>query len=185
MPPDPMTSPFVPVSPTRSRPASGALLQIVPSATCLHCDVCCRFPDRDSFLRPFFTADEIAAALKAGLAPDLFSNPGGTQIGVVQNPGGDGYVCPAFDTATSQCRIYDVRPLDCRLYPFALMWDAAHTHVMLGWDTKCPYMRDMPSPLIEQAVDDIAQWIEQDARMATLARFPTLICGITTSVSRR
>src|SRR5437868_9945275 len=32
-----------------------ALPQLVPSRTCLQCDVCCRFPDPDSSLRPYFT----------------------------------------------------------------------------------------------------------------------------------
>jgi len=95
-------------------------------------------------LRPFFTGDEIRAAVAAGLTPELFPTTEGTQIDLVPNPAGEGYVCPAFDTETSHCRIYEVRPLDCRLYPFALMWDAERTHVLLGWDTKCPYMRDAP-----------------------------------------
>ncbi|ULA60450.1 MAG: hypothetical protein LZF60_250028 [Nitrospira sp.] len=171
-----MTSPLVPISPARpTRPVGQSLLQIVPSTTCLHCDVCCRFPERDSFLRPFFTGDEIRAALAAGLTPELFPATEGTQISLVQNPAGEGYVCPAFDSETSHCRIYEVRPLDCRLYPFALMWDAERTHVLLGWDTKCPYMREASASLVDQAADAVAQWIEQDERVAMLARYPRLI----------
>ncbi len=171
-----MTSPLVPASPMISpRPVGHSLLQIVPSAACLRCDVCCRFPEKDSFLRPFFTADEIQGAVAAGLAPELFPSPDGTQINLVPNPSGEGYICPAFDSTTSQCRVYDVRPLDCRLYPFALMWDRAHTQVVLGWDTKCPYMRDASSSLVEQAAEAVAQWIEQDNSVATLAQYPRLI----------
>ncbi|MBI4001530.1 MAG: DUF2156 domain-containing protein [Nitrospira defluvii] len=154
---------------------AGSLLQIVPSATCLHCEVCCRFPERDSFLRPFFTAEEIENATTAGLSPKHFSNPAGTQIDLVQNPVDEGYICPAFDPATSHCRIYDVRPLDCRLYPFALMWDAMHAQVVLGWDTKCPYMRDLSSPATNQAAHELAQWIEKDTTVEILARYPRLI----------
>lgn len=154
---------------------AGSPLQIVPSATCLHCEVCCRFPERDSFLRPFFTAEEIETAIAAGLAPEHFSTAAGTQINLVPNPTDEGYVCPAFDSATSHCRIYDVRPLDCRLYPFALMWDAAHVHVVLGWDTKCPYLRETIPAAIDRAADEIAQWLEQEARVATIARYPRLI----------
>lgn len=154
---------------------AGSPLQIVPSTTCLHCEVCCRFPERDSFLRPFFTAEEIETAIAAGLGPEHFQTKAGTQINLVPNPRAEGYICPAFDPATSECRIYDVRPLDCRLYPFALMWDAMHAHVVLGWDTKCPYMRDLSSPVINQAVNEVAQWIEQDTAMAAITRYPRLI----------
>lgn len=171
-----MTRPLVPISPASpARRVGQSLLQIVPSTTCLHCDVCCRFPEQDSFLRPFFTAHEIQDAVTAGLAPDLFPTTGGAQIDLVPSPAGEGYVCPAFDSATSHCRIYDVRPLDCRLYPFALMWDAERTHVVLGWDTKCPYMREASSSLVGEAADAVAQWIEQDEQVATLARYPRLI----------
>jgi Fe-S-cluster containining protein len=154
---------------------AGSPLQIVPSQVCLHCDVCCRFPERDSFLRPFFTAEEIKTATAAGLSPDHFSNAAGTHIDLVPNPVDEGYICPAFDPATSHCRIYDVRPLDCRLYPFALMWDVGHTQVVLGWDTKCPYMRDLSSPLIDQTAEEIALWIEEDDTIEVLARYPRLI----------
>ena len=171
-----MTSPLVPVSSASpARPVGQSLLQIVPSTACLQCDVCCRFPEHNSFLRPFFTGDEIQAALAAGLRPELFPTTEGAQIELVPNPVGEGYICPAFDTATSHCRIYDVRPLDCRLYPFALMWDAERTHVVLGWDTKCPYMRESRPSLVDQAADAVAHWIEQDERVATLARYPRLI----------
>ncbi|CAE6754326.1 conserved hypothetical protein [Nitrospira defluvii] len=176
MPPQRMTSPFVQATPAiPSRPVGQSLLQIVPSTACLHCDVCCRFPESDSFLRPFFTADEIRLAVGAGLAPERFSDVEGAQIEVVPNPSGEGYLCPAFDPATSHCRIYDRRPLDCRLYPFALMWDASHTQVLLGWDTKCPYMRDLPSAPIEQAAEGTARWIEEDATLEILARYPRLV----------
>jgi len=171
-----MTSPPVPVSPASpARPVGQSLLQIVPSTACVQCDVCCRFPERDSFLRPFFTREEIQGAVTAGLPPGLFPTDEGAQIDLVPNPVGEGYLCPAFDPATSHCRIYDARPLDCRLYPFALMWDAERAHVVLGWDTKCPYMREAPSSLVDEAAASVAEWIEQDERLATLARYPRLI----------
>ena len=42
--------------------------QIVPSRVCFTCDVCCRFPERDSPLRPYFTREEIQAAFEIGRA---------------------------------------------------------------------------------------------------------------------
>lgn len=59
---------------------------------------------------------------------------------VVPHPSGEGYLCPAFDPETSECRIYKVRPLDCQIYPFVLMWDQEHQSVLLGWDIKCPFL---------------------------------------------
>ena len=99
MPPQLMTSPIRSSfrGGVRHGPSVRCPLQIVPSTACLHCDVCCRFPESTSFLRPFFTADEIqSAVLKAGLSPGLSSRCGGAQIELVPNPSGEGYLCPAF-----------------------------------------------------------------------------------------
>ncbi|MFM8551179.1 MAG: hypothetical protein ACKOCD_02535, partial [Nitrospiraceae bacterium] len=64
--------------------------QCVPSRVCVSCDVCCRFPEPDSFLRPYFTAEEIAQAAAQGIDPALFPDPAGSQIGLVPNPSGEG-----------------------------------------------------------------------------------------------
>src|SRR2546422_7062432 len=95
--------------------------QIVPSRVCFTCDVCCRFPERDSPLRPYFTREEIQAAIARGISPDAFPDHTGSKVAVV--PQGEGYRCPAFQPETGRCGIYEDRPLDCRLYPVAVMWD--------------------------------------------------------------
>ncbi len=119
------------------------LPQIVPSDLCLRCDVCCRFPERESVLRPYFTAQERDRAIASGLDPDLLPELSGGKIRLIPHPAGEGYICPAFDPDTQHCRIYAARPLDCRLYPLALMRDEeGHTQV-LGLDTKCPYVQDV------------------------------------------
>src|SRR5437867_899226 len=114
--------------------------QIVPSRVCFTCDVCCRFPERDSPLRPYFTREEIQAAIARGTSPDAFPDHSGSKVAVV--PQGEGYRCPAFQAETGQCGIYEDRPLDCRLYPVAVMWDRDHADVVMGWDSKCPFIRD-------------------------------------------
>lgn len=149
--------------------------QLVPSSVCLSCDVCCRFPERDSFLRPYFTAREIHTAVDAGIDPASFPDPKGSQIAVVPDPQGEGYLCPAFDPATRRCRIYEARPLDCRLYPLALMWDAGGDRVLLGWDTKCPYMMETGSERIAAYVERVLPVLEREETIETLVANPRLI----------
>ncbi|MDR4484085.1 MAG: YkgJ family cysteine cluster protein [Nitrospirales bacterium] len=121
--------------------------QVVPSAVCFRCDVCCRFPEQDSILRPYFTEEEIRQAVTHGISPSSFPDHRGSQIQVVRHPNDEGFLCPAFDPITQHCGIYEVRPLDCQLYPFALMWNAQYERVVLGWDTLCPF-------LLEQAGEE-------------------------------
>src|SRR6266540_926497 len=135
-------NPPMEVSKPLGRPRTLPLVveQIVPSRVCFTCDVCCRFPERDSPLRPYFTREEIQAAIARGISPDAFPDHTGSKVAVV--PQGEGYRCPAFQAETGQCGIYEDRPLDCRLYPVAVVWDRDNTDVVMGWDSKCPFIRD-------------------------------------------
>jgi Fe-S-cluster containining protein len=151
------------------------LPQLVPSRTCLQCDVCCRFPDPDSALRPYFTENEIALALAEGVVETAFPNRRGSQVILVPAPHGDGYLCPAFDAATSTCRIYEQRPLDCQLYPLALMWDEPHDQVLLGWDTKCPFMREEIPEEIQRHADRMMALLDQPGIRDQVVTHPRLI----------
>ena len=163
------------IKPTIGRNVNMPLLQLVPSEVCFRCDVCCRFPEPESFLRPYFTSDEIQRAVARGISPAHFSDPHGCQISVVPNPSGEGHLCPAFDLATSHCRIYEDRPLDCQIYPLAIMWNADRSAVVLGWDTKCPFMRDaVPSEILAYA-GTVAVMFERDDLLATVASNQRLI----------
>ena len=173
---------------------SSSLIQItplpqhVPSPVCLDCcDVCCRFPEIDSFLRPYFTAHEITEAVSHGIDSEAFPDPEGSQIRVVPNPTGEGYLCSAFDPATSHCRIYARRPLDCQIYPLAVMWSADGSQVVLGWDTKCPFLqggsrfevRGSTSAAGTESIEEygarVAALIEQEDPIETFVRNPRLI----------
>ena len=144
----------------KSRDRSVIVEQIVPSRVCFACDVCCRFPEQDSALRPYFTKEEILAAVASGMSQDAFPDQAGSKVAVVPN-GEEGYRCPAFDPQTGQCGIYEARPLDCRLYPVAVMWDQAHSAVVMGWDSKCPFIRDnLDSPESRAYVERTAAFLE-------------------------
>ena len=88
---------------------------------------------------------------------------------------GDGYLCPAFDAATSTCRIYEQRPLDCQLYPLALMWDEPHDQVLLGWDTKCPFMREEIPGEIQRHADRVMALLDQPGIHDQVVAHPSFI----------
>jgi len=120
--------------------------QIIPDGRCLTCDICCRFPEADSPMRPYFMAAEIDAAIARGVPAAHFPDRSGGRVTLVPHPAGEGFVCPAFDVATNRCTIYDDRPLDCRLYPFVVMRPPEGGQLLLGWDRLCPYLREEADP---------------------------------------
>ena len=158
-----------------SKQTMRVLPQLVPDTACFRCDVCCRFPEDDSFLRPYFTHQEIADAVVHGVPGSYFPDRSGSQVDLVKNPMGEGYLCPAFDSQSGRCGIYDVRPLDCRLYPLALMWDASGREVLLGWDSKCPFMRDAPSRAIREYGERVATFLADETIVERIVAHPRLI----------
>lgn len=158
----------------KSRELPVVVEQVVPSKVCFACDVCCRFPEQDSALRPYFTREEIRAAVARGIPPNAFPDHAGSKIAVV--PHGEGYRCPAFDPQTGHCGIYEDRPLDCRLYPVAVMWDHARAAVVMGWDSKCPFIRDnLDSPESRAYVERTAALLEAEGTVRIFLENPQLI----------
>lgn len=151
------------------------LPQLVPDSACFRCDVCCRFPEFDSFLRPYFTGREISDAMAHGVPASFFPNTSGSQVDLVKHPMGDGYLCPAFDSQSGRCGIYDVRPLDCQLYPLALMWNESGREVLLGWDSKCPFMQAAPGEAIREYGDRVADSLADEAIVEAIVAHPRLI----------
>jgi Fe-S-cluster containining protein len=150
--------------------------QLIPSSRCLACDVCCRFPEQNSPLAPYFTAGEIRRAIERGLPPERFADPKGGRIELIPHPNGEGYICPAFDPTVNGCRIYDHRPLDCQLFPLALMWDPKKKTVLLGYDRKCPVVLEslFTEALFEYGRTMVAR-LETDGTIQTLRAHSGLI----------
>ncbi|MDO8603187.1 MAG: phosphatidylglycerol lysyltransferase domain-containing protein [Candidatus Omnitrophota bacterium] len=106
------------------------LKQITPSKICLSCDVCCRFLDKNAGLAPVFLPHEITLKIKPFLGKS-----GRVRLKSCK----DIYACPFFKIKNNKCAIYPKRPLDCRLYPFAIMFDGKREEIILGIDKKCPF----------------------------------------------
>ena len=147
-------------------------LQLVPDSACVRCDVCCRFPKPIVFFAHTLQLEINDAVV---LECQSCSRPVGFTVELVKNPMDEGYLCPAFDSQSGLCGIYDVRPLDCQLYPLALMWDASGQEVLLGWDSKCPFMRDAPSRAIREYAERVATFLADEAIVGAIVAHPRLI----------
>ncbi len=147
------------------------LEQIVPSTVCLSCDVCCRFMEQDSFLAPIFTQAEMKQAIANGVAANFFrptADGKSTQVKLILN--GDMYICPCFNPETSECTIYPIRPMDCQIYPFALMYNRDQTQVVLGIDMTCPYGEaEIQTEAFQRYIDYMAAYLESDSIVETIA----------------
>ena len=121
------------------------LKQFVPGKVCLSCDGCCRYGQKETVWAPFFLYDEILKLTEKNIIPSsLFTHADAAvhkpaRINLV---GGAGqFICSCFEPAKNTCKIYEYRPLDCRLYPFIIA--RRGEKVFLTLDEKCPYTKKM------------------------------------------
>lgn len=158
-------------------PARPTLYQIIPSEVCFSCDVCCRFLAADSPLAPIFTEIERNKAVTQGADPKLFRSQADSASAQIQlKPHNDLYICPFFDPETSHCTIYPIRPLDCRLYPFALMFSEDGREVVLGVDTLCPFgEKYFETEAFQRHIRDVIDYVESEEVTAQIAAHWSLI----------
>ena len=153
------------------------LNQIIPSEVCFSCDVCCRFLEADSPLAPIFTEAETEKVIAHGADPALFRPQADEKSAQIQlKPHKNFYICPFFDPETSHCTIYPIRPLDCQLYPFALMFSEDGSEVVLGVDTLCPFGEThLETEAFQQQIRHVIDYVESEAVTAQIAANWSLI----------
>ncbi|RKU10494.1 hypothetical protein C6503_19680 [Candidatus Poribacteria bacterium] len=161
-------------TPTATNPK---LYQIIPSEVCFSCDVCCRFLEADSPLAPIFTEKEKKNAVADGADPTLFRPQADGKSAQIQlKPHNDFYICPFFAPETSHCTIYPIRPLDCQLYPFALMFSEDGNAVVLGVDTLCPFGEEnIETEAFQRHICDVIDYVESEEVIAQLIANRNLI----------
>lgn len=156
-------------------PSQGTFPSLPPSETCFSCRGCCVFQSPDSPWIPYFSKEEISQAVSAGLSPAAFSHPSGSRIIPVSY--GDSVCCPALDTKTHACTIYSVRPLDCFIYPFILMWNAERK-IILALHEACPFVFLQTTPLPDELTRRAAELtlaLQTPQMIETLSANPGMI----------
>ena len=158
--------------------SSPILYQIIPTDVCLSCDVCCRFLEKDSPLAPIFTENETGRLISKGIDRALFQRQkDGKSNQIALIPHEDHYICPFFEPETHHCKIYPTRPLDCRLYPFTIMFSEDRTRVVLGVDMLCPFSEEQfKLDYFQHHLQHIIDYVEsEDVRSQILENW-SLIC---------
>lgn len=123
--------------------------QIVPQEICLICDGCCRFIEKESLWRPVFTPEE-KSRINNNLSLDKDH-----KINVIHYKKTN--ICPCFSVEQNLCKVYNLRPFDCQLYPFLLI--RSGSKVCLGLDQKCPFTKTF---LSDKGRDKYIRYLEKE-----------------------
>jgi len=161
-----------------------SLPSLPPSETCLSCRGCCVFLTPDSPWIPYFRKEEIQQAIAAGISEEAFPNLEGSRIIPVSRedaPPSGAVCCPALDPDTHRCMIYPVRPLDCFIYPFILMWDIPKKMIFLALHEACPFVFPQTAPFPDALmcrVADFSRMLQTPEMIESLSANPEMIMNI-------
>lgn len=147
--------------------------QFLPQEFCLKCRGCCRFSQEDSVWAPCLLEEEIQDLLdREGLPPASISIE--RRIHLLPNPEGSGFICPFLNIQDNRCKIYDLRPFECQLYPFLI--NLRGKRVLLTVDPNCPYIKDnLKSKDLKEHTNYLATFLNTPAQIKILKDNPQII----------
>lgn len=152
------------------------LPQLISSEICLECPVCCRFPEKQAALSPFFFPEERLQA-EALQTKGSFREPAqgqASKAGLVSC--GHGFACSFFNPEDHTCQVYEARPLDCAMYPAVIIRSRDHQKVLLGADTKCPALgRPSVAAKLHHYLDWIQRYLESTTLSSLIRKYPQFI----------
>ena len=112
--------------------------QFVKTAFCLNCRGCCRFTQKDSIWLPYFSDEDIQNLTKKNIPVPLMPAKKRIIPSYLLKEGV--FICPFLSLENNKCRIYAIRPLECKLYPFLI--NRRGNKIFLAVHSYCPCIKE-------------------------------------------
>ncbi|MFA5150039.1 MAG: YkgJ family cysteine cluster protein [Candidatus Omnitrophota bacterium] len=146
--------------------------QFVPEESCLKCQGCCRFKEMDSAWVPCLLEEEAQDLIGKDIPPAYINMQ--RKIRPVPNPRGEGFICAFFESRDNKCRIYNMRPFECQLYPFLI--NLRHQKVILTIDLNCPYVNGkINTREFKEYAEYLAAYLNSSEQLEILKDNPQII----------
>jgi len=111
---------------------------------CIECGICCLNTEME------LLAEDIERITSAGYKLEEFAVE---RDGIYRLKNVDGH-CVFYDASTRKCKIYNIRPIGCRLYP--LIYDGEKIEA----DRTCPTWHTVSKKEIERLAPYVLQFLE-------------------------
>ncbi len=108
---------------------------------CQSCKDCCKFEEKDAYYAPIFTQEELTKIKDKNNTFFPFKNSRNIfQIKLIKTKHPKILACPYLNEETHLCEIYEIRPIDCKIWPFLFMHSENKDKILLAcWDKDaCP-----------------------------------------------
>lgn len=140
---------------------------------------CCKFKQTDLNFLPKFSKEELDRVIKVygrlnSFEPYKNSN-NVFQVKVLKSKKGSYYICPFYNEETCLCKIYQLTPLDCRLWPFFFI-KKENDIVLVCFDKDCCQITDsMNEKEFDMLKKETLEQIEKEKILDLLKIYPDLV----------
>jgi Fe-S-cluster containining protein len=145
---------------------------------CTQCRSCCYFPKDAVYFAPVCTHTE-AKAIKKLIGRDIFKpfkdSKNVVQIKLKKMAGKDTYVCPNLDKKTHMCRVYSIRPLDCKTWPLFFMKKNGKNVLVCYEKDACMDTDRLNNASFKKFVQRKLEWIEKEGIAKVMKEHPDLL----------
>jgi Fe-S-cluster containining protein len=146
--------------------------QILKSEVCLKCQGCCRFSQSETSWSPILLDEEIQQLLELKHPLSLVSQT--KKIRPVPDAKSDRFLCAFLSPGDNKCRIYTLRPFDCRLYPFMINCHAKK--VFLACDLRCPFVKEhLEAKAFKEYIQYLNDFLNSPSSLDLLRNNPQII----------
>ena len=147
------------------------------------CQSCCKFSKDEVYYAPIVMDEEIAKIKSDGLYKKVFhpfkKSKNVFQISLIKSKvSKDLFVCPYLDENTQMCIIYNIRPFDCKFWPFILMHDKERKKVFIAhFNKKICQITDVMSnaKFKEYLIKYIDNLVQQKNISELINKYPDMI----------
>jgi Fe-S-cluster containining protein len=150
------------------------------SESCSRCRGCCRFEKEDAYATILARPELDKIREKLGSIPKVkeFKGSGKVfQVQLIKSAKGDCYICPFLDEEKSSCRIYELRPLECRIWPFMLARsrDGKSVNLVCLEKRDCPSYEKVSPQEFEGHKRPVLRMVKSGEIIGFIRKFPELI----------
>jgi Fe-S-cluster containining protein len=146
--------------------------QLISEEVCLKCQGCCRFKEIDSVWTPCLLEEEVQVFIDKDIPPAYINMQ--KKICPVPDPAGEGFICAFFASRENKCKIYNLRPFECQLYPFLI--NLRHRKVILTVDLNCPYISEkINTKEFKEYAEYLAAYLNSPEQLEILRDNPQII----------
>ena len=161
---------------------------ITKTKDCLACRSCCKFDKNDRYFAPIFTNDEYSLINEDNRASNFKKlNKNNKIFQVITLKSKDNpsiYVCPFYNEDTSLCNIYNIQPLDCKLWPFYFAKSKSGKTVQLRcFSHSCPSIKNINETAFNKYVKYLTKYLTNHNTISIVKHNPDLAWTIEPNTS--